>query len=327
MAAAVDANQKADVLEGNLKNIVDAKSLKWIFVGGKGGVGKTTTSCSLAVQLAKKRRSVLLISTDPAHNLSDAFAQKIGKAATPINGFANLHAMEIDPTVELEPGDILDSSSQNMISELASSLPGIDEAMSFAELMKQVQKMNYEVIIFDTAPTGHTLRLLSFPTLLEKGLGKLMTLKNKFGGLFKQVSSMVTPNAEEKILKRFDEMKKTIEIINKQFADPDMTTFVCVCIPEFLSVFETERLVQELAKFGIDTHNVVVNQVLMPEKDSKCRKCVARVKMQRKYLEQIRELYEDFNITVLPLLDEEVRGTVAISKFSDSLINPPQPTD
>lgn len=321
------ASDEYEELEPSLKNIVEQDTLKWVFVGGKGGVGKTTTSCSLSVALAQSGKKVLLISTDPAHNLSDAFGQQFSKEETKVRGFENLWAMEIDPTVEVQESEHLTQQTASMIAELSSSIPGIDEAMSFAELMKQVQNMKFDIVVFDTAPTGHTLRLLSFPSLLQKGIPKILKLKDKFGGMLSGIQNMMggagaggaqMPNFTE-MLDKLEQTKKVIDNINEQFQDPDLTTFVCVCIPEFLSLFETERLVQQLTKFGIDTHNIVVNQVLFPEEGT-CRQFQARVKMQQKYLDQIMDLYEDFNVKQMPLLDEEVRGAKALKNFASLLL-------
>lgn len=235
----------------------------------------------------------------------------------------------------------------SLMSELTASIPGIDEAMSFSELMKQVQNMDYDVVVFDTAPTGHTLRLLSFPTILEKALGKLMDLKDRFGGIIGQASAMFgggnPGQMQDMMLGRLEETRAIINKVNDAFQDPELTTFVCVCIPEFLSIFETERLVQELSKFGIDSHNIVVNQVLFPEKDAEelgqwldenkaslpkeaqeiCAKLMARKRMQDKYIGQCFDLYgDDFNVTLMPLLDYEVRGVDKLKDFSELLINP-----
>lgn len=310
-----------------MRNVLEQESLKWVFVGGKGGVGKTTCSSILSILLAGVRQSVLVISTDPAHNLSDAFQQRFTKIPTLVNGFSNLYAMEVDPKVE---NDELasDDGMDGILSELTNAIPGVDEAMSFAEMLKLVQTMDYSVIVFDTAPTGHTLRLLQFPSTLEKGLEKMMSLKNKFGGLINQATRLFGLGdefSEDAMLGKLEGMKDIIEKVNRQFKDPDMTTFVCVCIPEFLSLYETERLVQELAKFDIDSHNIIINQVIFDEEAVESKLLRARMKMQQKYIDQFYMLYEDFNITKLPLLPQEVTGVQALKALSRHFLTPYQP--
>ena len=136
------------------------------------------------------RPNVLIVSTDPAHNLSDAFGQKFGREPVKVNGYDNLFCMEVDSSGDQEwealeaaqaaqgvATDGLESGVGSIMKDLMTSVPGIDEAMAFAELMKMVQEMNYSTIVFDTAPTGHTLRLLSFPKTMESAIGKLLELK------------------------------------------------------------------------------------------------------------------------------------------------------
>jgi arsenite-transporting ATPase len=253
--------------------------------------------------------------------------------------------MEIDPTVEVDesldlaagggaggPGGSAGSAAaggvsaiQSFMKDFSNNIPGIDELMSFAELMRHVQRMDYDVTVFDTAPTGHTLRLLSLPGMIDKALAKIMSLRSTFSGILGAASSMMGGASgmpsEEALLGKLDELKGVIDAVQARIHAADETTFVCVCIPEFLSLYETERLVQELAKFDIDTHNIVVNQVLFPEPGSNCSRCAARSKMQGKYLDQISDLYEeDFHVVKTPLLNEEVRGAPKLRSFGQFLL-------
>lgn len=187
----------------------------------------------------------------------------------------------------------MQQETKGFMQEIMGSIPGIDEATSFGTILKSLDEYKFDLIIFDTAPTGHTLRLLNFPKILEKGILKLIELKEKFGGMLSTMGGMmggqgggkVDPEAlHKKMFDSLDGMKSKIEDINVQFKDPTKTTFVAVCIPEFLSMYETERLAIELAKQEIDIRNIVVNQVLFPDPSNPCKKCTARRKMQDKYL-------------------------------------------
>lgn len=262
---------------------------------------------------------MLIISTDPAHNLGDTFNQEFTSEPTPIAIRPNLYGMEIDPEanegshaksyfaqafgknmfggagqMEGEYGEEVAEASGNFLQEFIKAMPGIDEATAFGEVLNQIDKFNYDLIIFDTAPTGHTMRLLKFPQICENGLKKLIELKEKFGGVLKQAQAMMAQaqgqpqnpdEIEDRLFHTLNSLKQRIEKVNRQFQDDNYTTFVAVCIPEKLSVYETSRLMETLAQQDIDLSNIVVNQVCVPNPANPCEQCLARRTMQDKYLQ------------------------------------------
>ena len=315
---------------GNLSNILSNPSLKWVFVGGKGGVGKTSVSSSLAVLLAQKLPKVLIISTDPAHNLSDAFNQKMSYQPTLINGFNNLYGIEINPKELKDEDDNLtsmlgisiDEETQNIFEDLKNSIPGIDEALAIGVLLQIIDKMDYSIVIFDTAPTGHTLRMLNFPKLLDEASQKFALLKDKMGPMSGFIGEALGDGFKN-MLEMVDTFKIQAEKIRKDFTNHEM--------------------IQELNKDEIDCRNIVINQVLFVNKENEntqCDMCQARFNMQKKYIKQIRELYgdeqdedddEDINmnndnnnkkyfISILPLQEEEIRGIDLLKHFGKFLI-------
>jgi arsenite/tail-anchored protein-transporting ATPase len=176
-----------------------------------------------------------------------------------VNGFSNLFCMELDPTVDLEENaDALAAAGveaaggaaagarpttglSSFIKEFSTSIPGIDELVSFAELIRHVTRLEFDVTVFDTAPTGHTLRLLSLPGMADKLLQKVMGLRSTFGPMLTQMQALMGGAAsglpsEETIVAKLDEFKATIDAVQKRIHAADETTFVCVCIPEFLSL-------------------------------------------------------------------------------------------
>lgn len=258
--------------------------------------------------------------------------------------------MEIDPNLnvaELEE-DVAGSEEatrnadlRKTLSGLMNTIPGIDEYMSYTEVFRLVRSLDYSVVVFDTAPTGHTLRLLAFPELVESGMNKLVRIKNSLAPMLNQMMSFLGAGQggilpPEDFTAAIEERLPIVKEITQQFKDPNQTTFVCVCIAEFLSMYETERLVQALAEQQIDIHNIIVNQLLFPNLENNddekslldvsvptdCSMCKARHRIQSKYLEQILDLYDDMHVVQLPQLEHEVRGKERICAFSKYLLTP-----
>ena len=287
---------------------LDAETYKWIFVGGKGGVGKTTTSCTIATTLALRGKRVCIVSTDPASNIGDAFQQHFSSEPQPVNGIQNLWAM-----------DSVNKSEAHDLPQIA-SIPGIDELKALSSLFSSIEKNEFDVVVFDTAPTGHTMKLLGLPemagSMLDGGIGQLLgeSGANMFSNLFSTLSSTLGSNAGPKL----DMLKSLLSRAAQRLKNPSECTFVCVLLPEFLPLYETERLITFLDEIEIESHVLVINQILDNNEAQHCKFCKKRSDMQQRYLSQIHSMYgDDFNILEIPMQEDEIKGSPAIVKFTE----------
>ena len=215
---------------------------------------------------------------------------------------------------------LLDKEFTNykLLNELFNNIPGIDEALGYISLIKNTLTMDYSTIIFDTAPTGHTLKLLGYPELLKESYEKI--LGSGIGFLIKKCISMFYNTNQDE---QFDIILKNIKQINDRLCNPTFTTFITVCVPEFLSIFETERLIQKIYMYGIESNIMIINKII--KNTDECRLCKSRIKIQKQYLDLIQNLYTDldFDFIRIPLLEYEIRKVENIKQFSTLLYNKP----
>ncbi|MFX1239024.1 MAG: ArsA family ATPase, partial [Promethearchaeota archaeon] len=256
-------------------NLKDALlNLKMVMFGGKGGVGKTSSAASSGIWAAEQGRNTLIISTDPAHSLGDSLGMELSPGVpTPVDGVPNLTALEINPEVNMSeyqgltsmnpmkeiglPGmeGMMEGFGMGDIQELASSNPpGIDEAMAFGKVLEFIEtEHDYDLIIFDTAPTGHTLRFLSLPETLSGWVGKILKLRLKIGKLFGAFKGMFSKEKRKKdnSLETLEKFNASIEKGRDDLRDPSKNSFVIVMISEEMAIAKTGRLINELIKYQI----------------------------------------------------------------------------
>lgn len=330
---------------------------KVVICGGKGGVGKTTTAASLAVSMAAKGHNVVIISTDPAHSLGDALDidLKGGKLVDcPLIGVpptdGSLSAMEIDPTASLGQFKGIvdkliggDESSENSIrgtlrdlEEVFDTLPaGTDEVVALAKIVNVVKKGNYDRIVLDTAPTGHTLRMLSTPGFLAEFLDRLLMIAEKVNSNVAVKMLVAGSSRSEQIEEAGAAAKSQLLSFQLQmydledmFADPSQTEFLIVTVPTELAARESIRLLNDLTfeapDMPIKVRNVVVNQVL-GEDDSDVKTFLSHIHQSQ--VGSIRELEQSTSslpkpprITKVKYLDTEPRGVFGLKVLADELV-------
>ncbi len=297
-------------------------TLKLILFGGKGGVGKTTCASSTGIYLARDFKT-LLISTDPAHSLSDSLGQKIGSEITEIEGIKNLSALEISAEKALSKfkaeyeddiKKILDTSTyldqRDIDAFFALPIPGIDEVMGFKTIVDLTDEAKFDKYIVDTAPTGHALRLLTLPDLLDDWIKVLAKMRWKYRYMVEKFSGRYTPDEGDDFLLS---MKKTVKRIENLLRDPNRCEFIAVTIPEDMAISETERLINNLSNYGIKVKQLLINNVV---ESRDCEFCRERSKEQEKYIKQIRKNFTDIKATIILLQPREVKGIESLNNLN-----------
>ncbi|WP_058365658.1 ArsA family ATPase [Haloparvum sedimenti] len=375
-AETVDADAGGETLTATegapLPETVDAP--EYVLYGGKGGVGKTTMAAATGLASAAAGVPTLVVSTDPAHSLSDTLDVDVPAEPTRIRADAPLFAAEIDPDAAMEEGMFgADADPLGGLGEMGEAMggmggmggaaggstdgegpaggllegtvPGADEAAAMRQLLEYLDDPRFDRVVVDTAPTGHTLRLLQLPEVMDSMLGRVMKLRQRFSGMMDGITGMFGGGDEEPDPSAdLDELRERIERLRAVLQDPAKTDFRAVMVPEEMSVVETERLVARLDEFDIPVNTLVVNRVMEDLADvadvagaeggaagdenaaatgvdpewvvspnlEDCEFCQRRWEVQQDALGRATDLFRGRDVKRVPLLAEEVRGEAAL---------------
>ena len=304
---------------------LESQKLKMIIFGGKGGVGKTSCSLACSVGLAEKFKT-LVISTDPAHSISDSLCQEIGFRLQPVHKVPNLTAIEISADKafkqfkqehERELIKLFDTSTtfdaEDIQQMMSLSIPGIDEVMSFKTIIDLVEENNYEKYVVDTAPTGHALRLLSSPVLLDEWIKMAAKMRWKYRYMIESFSGDYNDDEADVMLLN---LKKTVKRIAALLSNSEQCEFIPVCIPEDMAIRETDRLLKELQHFQITTRQILRNNVMESDESGFCRQ---RKAAQSKYIEKAAVLFKKMQVVIVPVFPEEIKDIPALVKLKEVL--------
>lgn len=286
-----------------------------LFVGGKGGVGKSTSAAAIALKCAEEGFKTLLISTDPAHNIGDIFNTKIGGKTKKVA--ENLYAIEIDP--ELETENYIKSVKENikgvvksaMMEEVhrqldtAKASPGADEAALFDRLISIIleERTQFDKLIFDTAPTGHTIRLLSLPELMGVWIKGLLEKRRKTNENYSRLINDGEP-VEDPIYDVLRVRQARFSTARELLLDENLTGFIFVLNPERLPILETKKAIELLSNYDLHVSTLIVNKVLPDDVDGEFM--TERKKHEKQYIDKIEETFTKQKLLYVPLFSKDI---------------------
>lgn len=296
--------------------------------GGKGGVGKTSCAAATALHFASMGRPTLIVSSDATPSLSDIFEMEVGSREKPVRGADCLQALEISsdevmrrwkdkfgPEVYEAASNFVDMGFDELV-EYVALAPGIQEEFMLDYILEQVGAGTNDLVVWDTAPAGDTLRLLDLP---HKFIAHLRMAPRVYFGVRDALQLRRVP-----LLDLIESWRSLAEEVVAFLRNPENTEFILVTIPEALGVYQARRLVIEFARCGLDIRNLVINNVIH---QADCEFHRLRKSMQRGYIDLLVNEYEGrMELTQLPLLPYEVKGIERLSEletllFGDDLIS------
>ncbi len=303
-----------------MRSLIDKRVL---FFGGKGGVGKTTSASAMALAASHEGKRVLLVSTDPAHSTSDIFERPIGPE--PIQLLPNLHALEIDGEFEskryvahvkeqikgLFGHHILKEASRQI--DLAASMPGAEEMALFDRIggLIRGEDDRFDLIIFDTAPTGHTLRLIRMPELMEAWIRALSRSRRAMLGIEQD-------DATDPVMISLAERLEHLREFRARLLSPRISAFVLVLVAERLPIEETSRAIDQLGEAGVTIGGLVVNRVLPATSPDPFLR--SRHDQEQVYLDEIDRRFSRHSRVRVPQLPSDVHGIQTLTHLARLLV-------
>ncbi|MEN8615175.1 TRC40/GET3/ArsA family transport-energizing ATPase [Dehalogenimonas sp. THU2] len=308
--------------------------MRVILFTGKGGVGKTSLAAATAIRSADMGKRTIVLSTDIAHSLSDSLDMQLSNDPKPI--VPNLWGQEIEiyQTLESYWGTIQRYISALMawrgmsgiVADEVAILPGMEELANLLYIARYQKEGKYDVVIVDSAPTGETLRLLSFPDMMQWWMNRLFPIQRRVASIMRPVVGAVSdiPLPSNSVLDAVAELYAELEDVHKLLLDGDQSSIRLVVNPEKMVIKEAQRTLTYLNLFGYATDAIIVNRIL--PKGIQDDYFSAWKESQRKYIEYIDETFSPLPILNMPLLDQEVVGIDMLRRMADAVYGDGDPT-